>query len=123
MATTDQGCVRDRRRRTASNAQPRASLVFDAKAQLHNVGTMVSCDDIHLSIVELPGFTYVSHRIRSTCCGDGIIQSADGEVCDDGNFSSADACLVSCWMKSTADTAMSYVESKSGRCASPGGSA
>lgn len=74
-----------------------ASLtLFDHRASLTSVGTMVSCDEVHFSIVELSGFAYVSHRVRSTYCGDGIIQSSDGETCDDGNFVNGDACQVDC---------------------------
>lgn len=61
------------------------------------ISTSVACNSIDMlggASGGPPVFITIS-RVRSTYCGDGVVQGPD-EVCDDGNFSDGDACNPAC---------------------------
>jgi len=48
-------------------------------------------------------FATTLERRRTTYCGDGVRQAADGEQCDDGNFVNGDACSSTCLLTQCGD--------------------
>ena len=72
---------------------------------LHFTGTLTDCDTSTGEMLNggSPFLSASLTRLRSTYCGDGTRQLADGEQCDDGNFLDGDDCSSDCVLLSCGD--------------------
>jgi cysteine-rich repeat protein len=65
-------------------------------------GRLVTCEGMSLTYT-VTGEGFGANRMRTSYCGDGVVDAFTQEVCDDGNFANDDDCTVACKVATCGD--------------------